>query len=78
MTSAHRQQYMPRVKGMAGPLSEDERTTVANTPDWFMPIWIRAGVRLLNGVPHPKVLRLLSEEVSLARAKLARAKGLDS
>ena len=69
MTSAHRQQYIARVKGMTGPLSEDERTIVANTPDWFMPIWIRAGVRLLNGVEHPKVMRRLFEEVSLARAK---------
>ncbi len=73
MTSPHRQQYLARVKGMTGPLSEDERTIVANTPDWFMPIWIRAGVRLLNGVPHHEVLRLCFEEASLAQAK-----GLDS
>ena len=69
MTSAHRQQYIARVKSMAGPLSEDERTIVANTPDWIMPIWIRAGVRLLNDVPHPEVMRRVFEEVSLARAK---------
>ena len=58
---------------MAGPLSEDERKTVADVPDWLMPIWIRAGVRLLNGVEHHEVLRLYFKEVSLAQAK-----GLDS
>ena len=69
MTKPHRQQYLARVEGLAGPLSEDESKTVADVPDWLMPIWIRAGVRLLNGVEHPKVLRRLNEEVSLARAK---------
>ena len=37
-------------------------------PDWAVPIWARAGERLVNGVPIAKVWRLVREEAAVARA----------
>ncbi len=67
MNSAQRLQYITRIERLAGPLSENERARIARVPDWAMPIWIRAGVRLLNDMPYAKVQHLALKEADQAR-----------
>ncbi len=70
MSSAQRKRYLEIVKSLAGDdLTQDQRDIIGNIPDWFMPIWIRSGIRLLNQVPHGEVERLALREIELAQAK---------
>ncbi len=47
---------------------QEVRRLLRAMPDWAVPIWTRAGVRLVNGVPITKVWELVREEAAVARA----------
>ena len=70
MSSAQRMRYLMIVETLAGDLTQDERDRIAEIPDWIMPIWLRSGIRLLNGVPYGEVERLALREFDLAQARL--------
>ena len=38
-------------------------------PDWAVPIWMRAGERLVKGVPTAEVWGLVREEFAVAQAR---------
>ncbi len=48
---------------------QEVRRLLRAMPDWAVPIWMRAGVRLVNGVSTAKVWELVREEAAVARAK---------
>ena len=46
-----------------------------NMPDWYVPIWFRAGIRLMNNVPHARVRQLALQECAAAEAKQQKMEG---
>ncbi len=47
---------------------QEVRRLLRAMPDWAVPIWMRAGVRLVNGVSTAKVWELVKEEFAVAQA----------
>ena len=53
---------------MTADREQELRRLLRAMPDWAVPIWTRAGVRLVNGVPIAKVWEFVREEAAVARA----------
>ncbi len=53
---------------MTADREQEVRRLLRTMPDWAVPIWTRAGVRLVNGVSTAKVWRLAKEEFAVAQA----------
>ena len=75
MISAQRKRYFMIAETLAGGLTQDEHDRIAKMPDWIMPIWLRSGIRLLNGVTPSEVERSALREFDLAQAKHLAGEG---
>ncbi len=53
---------------MTADREQQVRRLLRAMPDWAVPIWIRAGERLVNGVSTAKVWELVKEEFAVAQA----------
>ena len=53
---------------MTADREQEVRRLLRAMPDWAVPIWTRAGVRLVNGVSIAKVWELVKEEFAVAQA----------
>ncbi len=50
-------------------LRAEAKRQIDETPDWAVAVWLRYGLRVVNGVPIEKAEALYWREIAIARAQ---------
>ena len=54
---------------MTDKLRAEAKQLINEMPDWAVAVWLRCGLRLVNGMPTEKAIALYWRELAVAQAR---------